>query len=235
MVDGRLLPKSEAEALRGSILELVRDALTELGGRNPDDALRVLDSLRAYGYAQLEGERPRWRAARAARFPPPAPAAWPEVALLRLAAERQPDACRISAPVENVYFTKVLEDAGLPLPEELIALYAACDGFELSCAAATYLPVFGLLPSRAMEACEAEGKWGRRAAAFHGGDEVQLSIYRDRKKSWRLVFEYEYRAIGEKPLDVRELLRFGVARMNGPLDVLEQELSWDRFFGIAER
>jgi len=69
MVDGRVLPKPEADALRASIIELVRsEALPKFAGRNPNDALRIIDKLRAYRFTQLEGERPRLEAARASKL-----------------------------------------------------------------------------------------------------------------------------------------------------------------------
>jgi hypothetical protein len=236
MVDGRLLPKPEADALRSSILELVRsEALPQLARRNPSDALRVLDKLKAYGFAQLEAERPRLEAARAAKFPPPAPASWSEIVELRDAAQNRPEACKVAPAVENIHFARELADEGLPLPDELLELYAACDGFDLSCSAATYLPVFSLLPSKSIDTSDEEDGYPRRAAVFQGGDEVQLSIYRDRKKHWWLVYEYEYQPIGKKALDVRELLRFALLRMNASaVDELQAKLSWDRFFGITD-
>src|SRR5262245_7257949 len=107
MVDGRLLPKGEANALRASIIELVRsEALPRIGSRSPDDALGVLQKLEAYGFAHLPGERARLELARAQRFPPPPPATWPELAELREAAERHPEACSVRPAVDNSYFAK---------------------------------------------------------------------------------------------------------------------------------
>ena len=90
-----------------------------------------------------------------------------------------------------------------------------------------------MLPSKSIDTSDEEDGYPRRAAVFQGGDEVQLSIYRDRKKHWWLVYEYEYQPIGKKALDVRELLRFALLRMNASaVDELQAKLSWDRFFGI---
>lgn len=237
MVDGRVLPRQEADALRASMIELVRsEALNRLAGRNPTDALRVLDKLKAYGFTQLEGDRPRLEAAWAAKFPPPSPATWPELAELRAAAEQHADVCKIGSPIRSISFAKELEEDGLPLPEELLALYASCDGFDLSCLAATHVPVFSLLPSQSIDSSDAEEGYPRRAAVFQGGDEVQLSVYRDRKKQWWLVYELEYQSIGKKALDLIDVVRFGLRRMNAPTaDALDGELSWDRFFGVTER
>lgn len=236
MVDGRVLPKPEADALRESMVELVRsEALPKFAGRNPNDALRVLDKLKAYGYTQLERERAAFEAARAAKFPPPPAAVWPELTELRMAAGAHPDACRIGPPGQNVYFAKELEEDGVALPEDLLALYAWADTFDLSCLVATYVPVFSFLP-QSLDVSDAEEGYPRRAAVFQGGDEVQLSVYQDRKKQWWLVYEYEYQPIAKKALDLRELIRFGIRRMNAPTaDALLGELSWERFFDIKDR
>ena len=240
MVDGRVLPKHEANALRASIVELVRsEALPKFGSRNPNDALLVLDKLKAYGFTQLEGERPQLEAARASKFPPPPPATWPEIAEIRAAAEQHPGVCSLGSPVQSIYFAKELEEDGLLLPDELVSLYASCDGFDLSCVAATHVPVFSLLPSGSIDTSDEEDGYPRRAAVFQGGDEVQFSVYRDRKKQWWTVYEYEYQPIGKKAFDLGDLLRFGLRRMNArTLDELDGklgELSWDRFFGIPDR
>lgn len=235
MVDGRVLPKPEAAALRASILDLVRqEALPKLGSRNPSDALQVLDKLRAYGFAQLEGERAPLERARASKFPPPPPATWPELVELREAAARRPDVCRLGAPAGNVYFAKALEEDGLPLPEDLLALYAACNGFDLSCASAPHIPVFSMLAGESIDVCEQADGTPPRAAVFQGGDEVQLCAYRDRKKAWWLVYEFEFEPVGKKLLDLRDLVRFGLKRMGAPaVEALDGELSWERFFEVS--
>jgi len=233
MVDGRVLPRHEADALKASIVELVRsEALVKFAGHDPDDALAILDKLKAYGYTQLEGERAPLTAALAARFPPPPPATWPELEELRVAAGQHPDACRIGPPVQSIHFAKQLEEEGVALPEELLTLYAWCESFDLSCVGATYLPVFSLAPPLSLDVSEAEDGYPRRQAVFQGGDEVQFSVYRDRKRQWWLVYEREYQPMGKKPLDLRRLIRFGLRRMNAPAaeDLLGAELSWERFF-----
>ena len=61
MVDGRVLPKSEADALRASVMELVAtEALPKLRARTPSAAVRLLDTLQAKGSspaAAVRGER----------------------------------------------------------------------------------------------------------------------------------------------------------------------------------
>jgi len=235
MVDGRVLPKGEADGLRASLIELVRtEALAKYAGTSESDALRVLDKLKAYGYTQLEGERAPLEIARAAKFPPPLAAAWPELADLRAAASRHPSVCSIASPVQSLYFAKELAEDGLPLPEELLTLYAWADGFDLSCMVATHVPVFSFLPSQSIDVSDAEEGYPRRAVVFQGGDEVQFSVYRDRMKQWWLVYEIEYQPIGKTVLDLRSFLQFGLRRMNAPTgDALWGEISWDRFFDIA--
>lgn len=233
MVDGRVLPKPEADALRVGIVELVRsEALPKFAGRNPNDALLILDKLKAYGWAQLEGERAALLAARASKFPPPAAATWPELDELRALAARHPDVCTVAAPVDSVCFAQDLEDDGLPLPDELLALYAFADGFDLSCLADPKGgPVFSLLPSVSIDASDEEEGYPRRAAVFQGGDEVQLCVFRDAKKQWWLVYEHEYRPIARKAFDLRDLVRFGLRRLHAPtFEALFAELSWERFF-----
>lgn len=237
MVDGRVLPTPEADALRASVIDLVRsEALPKLSAKNSNDAIVVLDKLKAYGWTALEGERPRLEQERASKHPPPPPASWPELQQLRSAAEQHPDFCVGCAPIANVYFAVALREAGLPLPDELLALYAAHDGFDLSCIAdPPHVPVFSLLPSVSIDECEAADGYARRAACFQGGDEVQLSVYRDRNKAWWLVYEHEYQPIAKKPLELRGLLGFALQRMHAiSFEALnEGELSWERYFNVA--
>jgi len=184
---------------------------------------------------QLEGEREPLEAARAAKFPPPLAAAWPELSELQATVARNSDVCSIGSPVQSIYFAKEFEEDGLPLPGELLALYAWADGFDLSCLT-TRVPVFSLLPSQSIDVSDAGEGYPRRAAVFQGGDEVQLSVYRDRKKQWWLVYEYESQPIGKKVVDLRALVQFGLRRMNATVDdELDDVLSWDRFFDIVDR
>jgi len=235
MVDGRVLPKPEANALRASVMELVAsEALPKLRARSPNDALRVLDKLKAYGFAQLEGERPGLERERASRFPAPPALSWPELAALRATAKAHPDVCTLGLPVDSIYFAKELKDDGLLLPDELLGLYAACDGFDLSCLAAPHLPVFSFLSAAAIDTSDEGDGYPRRAVVFQGGDEIQISVYRDRKKQWWLVYEYEAEPIAKKSLDLRVLVQFGVQRMNASIaDALDGDLSWERFFDVS--
>ena len=74
-----------------------------------------------------------------------------------------------------------------------------------------------------------------RAVVFQGGDEIQFSVYCDERRKWWLVYEYEFQPVAKKPLDLRELVRFGLARMNAATEhALSSELIWDFVFGITD-
>ncbi|MBW2734314.1 MAG: hypothetical protein JRH20_18140 [Deltaproteobacteria bacterium] len=236
MVDGRVLPQPDVDQLKASIMQFVKnEAVPVLSEKNPTAGIAALDQMSAYGMPRLEQERSELEAVRAAKFKPPAPVDWPELDGLRHAAENA-DVCTLEPPVTNVYFARILKDEeGLRLPEELLSLYAAANGFDLSCSVATYLPVFSLLPTESIDVSESSGKYPKRAAVFQGGDSVQLAVYRDaggdRKKTWWLVYEYDYEPIARVEFNLRELLQFGIQRMKAPSgDALEEELSWARFF-----
>ncbi|MGE0549493.1 MAG: hypothetical protein AB7O24_34065 [Kofleriaceae bacterium] len=233
MVDGRVLPKPDAEALRTSLLEFLRsEALTTLAHHKPSAAIGILDMLKMYGYTQLESERARLGAASAAKFPLPAPPTWPELTELRALAAKHPDVCSIAAPVQAMAFSKELEDDGLHLPEDLLAFYAWADGFDLACVVAPYLPVFSVLPSKSIDVSDAVDGYPRRPVVLVGGDSVQFSVYRDHRQWW-LVYEYDFRPLAKKPLDLPQAIRFGIQRMLAPSDeALDVELSWDRLFEL---
>ncbi len=95
--------------------------------------------------------------------------------------------------------------------------------------------MFSLLPSVSIDECEAADGYARRAACFQGGDEVQLSVYRDINKAWWLVYEHEYQPIAKKPLELRGLLGFALQRMHAiSFEALNGgELSWERYFNVA--
>lgn len=212
------------------------EALPALSAKNSNDAIVVLDKLKAYGWTALEGERPRLERQRASKYPPSTPANWPELGQLKSASEGHPDFCVVRAPVENVYFAEALREGGLPLPGELLALYAAHDGFDLSCVShPPHVPVFSLLPGASIDENEASDGYPRRAVCFEGGDETELSVYCDRKKVWWVVYEYEYQPVAKKVLNLRELLSFAFRRMRAPtFEALNGELSWERYFdGVA--
>jgi hypothetical protein len=258
VVDGQVLAAPDATELRAGILELVRvEALPRLARVNPGDALRTLDKLRAYGLVNLENERAPLLAELAARFPPPPAPDWPELTALRRLAETQPELCRLRPPASHVGFAHELGRRGLPLPDEVLALYAAMDGFDLTARAAPTLPVLALVPSESIDERDPDEGLPARTALFQGGDAEQLCVYRDRQGAeerwqanggrgadggnaadgggrgrWMVVFEYDYEPVARRPLDVRALLRFGMARVEAPVEALEGELGWDRFLGV---
>ena len=231
MVDGQDLSPLEAEALRVHILDIVRrEALPRLQQR-PTDGLRILDLLLAYGYPQLESERPRIEGARAAQFPAPPRLDTPEVVrLLQLSRERG-TGCNAHGPSSNAYFAERLRKDKLLLPDDLVAMYSAFDGFELTCSVAPLVPVFSLLPSTALDIVEGDSEYPRRVVAFQGGDCVDLGVGSDRHEAYWLVYEHDGVPIAKRPLDLRALLAFALARHAAPsLDELDGELSWDAFF-----
>lgn len=152
---------------------------------------------------------------------------------LRSTSEKHPTFCVVNPPVGNVYFAAALREDGLALPDELLALYSAHDGFDLSCISdPPHIPVFSLLAGLGIDECDAQDGYPRRAACFQGGDEVVLSVYRDRRKQWWLVYEYEYVPVAKKTLDLEGLVSFGIQRMRGSFDQLnEGALSWEDYFG----
>ncbi len=232
MVDGRVLPKPEADALRVAIIELVRtEALATLRARRPDDAIAVLDKLKAYGWTALETERASLKRERTMRHAPPPAASWPELSELS-----DLDELGATSPgVDNVSFADALRDAGLPLPDDLLALYAAHDGFDLACSAgSSRIPVFSLLPSGSIDTSDASDGYPRRAVCFEGGDGVHLAVFRADDATFWVVYEADYEPVAKKPFALRELLRFALERMRASsiAALFEGELSWERYFGL---
>jgi hypothetical protein len=141
-----------------------------------------------------------------------------------------------SQPREATHaFVQNFKEEGLALPDEIVSLYGAFDGFNLNAAAAPVVPVFAMLEAGAMDIYDAEGGYPRRVAVFQGGDEVHISVYRDRKKSWWCSYEYEFEPIGKRELDVPGLLEFGLQRAEaeeeGMLDG-NGTLSWETYFQV---
>jgi hypothetical protein len=236
MVDGRVIDANEAAKLRAAVLAFVRsEVLPVLCATSPDDALFILPNAKVCGFDDLESERHRILASRAAKFSPPPMATWPEIAELRLAAEMYPASCVLRPPAKSVYFATTAKEDGTPIPEPLLGLYAAFDGFDLASRLTPRWPVFSLLDGASVGRSEAEVSRGfpARAIVFGGEDELGLSVYRDRQKKWWLVYDYEYNPIAKKRFDVRELLRFGLSRIHATEEELRTTRSWDAFFGCA--
>jgi hypothetical protein len=231
LVDGRVIARSEADALVRQVLDVARHALGLLAER-PGDALRVLDAVRANGLDHLEPERPRLERARAERHPPPPPVTWREIGELRALADRDPGLCRIGPPASHVEFAVRHAAAGCELPGELLALYAAVSHIALDC--------------RHVAAS---------AGAICAGDALRVRdgrlILFDRIKrhptmmlieqpgvsiaqalgTWWLVLEDDRAPTTRRPLDLQGFLRFALRRVEAPsLEVLLTDLAWRRFF-----
>ncbi len=229
MVDGAIWPEADVAALRAELVSFVGDeVLPAWTEAHPKDALALLDLMKAFKLADLEGARRGIEAARAKAFAPPAPLAWPELAdVRRIAAET------LAPPVDNVAFAAALKDDGLPLPDELLALYATCDGFSVEASIQPGLCVFSLLPSNAIDVLDAESGYPRRAVVFEGLDDEHLSVFLDATEGFQVVFEYAGEPVAARPLDLRALLRFGTARASAPSTralFAGGDLSWDVFF-----
>jgi hypothetical protein len=237
MVEGRVVARAEADGLAGQVLELARRAVLGKFVDQPGDGLRVLDAARSAGFEQLEGERPRLEGECAARFPPPAPVTWRELAELRALAAEHPELCRIGPPAAHVEFAARLAASGYELPRELLALYAACSYVELTCR------------------CVATPAGSISAVSICAGDALRVRdgrlIVFDRRKrhpalmlveqpgisvaqaigTWWLVLEDDRAPATRRPLDLQGFLRFALVRMEAPsLEILLTDLSWRRFF-----
>jgi len=231
MLDGQVIERPDAEALAALVIELARGVLGTLADR-PADALRVLDALRSTGFVELEPGRAPLERECARRYPPPPAASWRELAELHALAIAQPEYCRVGPPATHVEFAARLAASGTPLPDELLALYAACSHVAL---------------------------WCRHVAASAGsiaaGDALRVRdgrlILFDRIKrhpvtllveqpgisivhaigTWWLVLEDDRAPAVKRPLDLQGMLRFALRRMDAAtLEVLLTDLAWRRFF-----
>jgi hypothetical protein len=232
MVDGRVVPAAEADALAAQVVELARGTVLSRLAERPGDALRVLDALRGTGFSQLEDERARCERERDLRFPPPPAATWREIDELRRLAAAHPEHCRIGPPATHVEFAARLEASGVELPGELLALYAACSHVELACRHVT---------ARAGSICAGEALRLRdsrlilfdrikRHPATQMVDQPGISILQA-LGTWWLVLEDARAPALRRPLDLQGMLRFALRRMEAPtFEVLLTDLSWQRFF-----
>jgi hypothetical protein len=240
MVDGRVLPPAEADGLRAAIYDFVRkEALPALAARDPDCALRLhkkVASFEPWTKISLVEELPALIAALETKYPPPAPATWPVLEQLRAFATRALTLCSLNPPATSSAFVKTVKEEGGALPDELVALLGAHDGFDLNSAsvpsgAGWTLPVFSLLSAAELEVMDAGHGYPRRVAAFHGGDEVQLCVFRDSKKAWWLSYDYEYEPVAKLPLDLPALLDVGLKRAEArSQESLNADLSWETYF-----
>ncbi|MCA9622353.1 MAG: hypothetical protein KC731_25185 [Myxococcales bacterium] len=235
MVDGQVLPRAEADALRHSIGEVVRDvAVPALAQKDPQGGLKLLEMMQIYGWPVPSGAKERLESALVARYPAPAPAAWPEVDELQRWATAHPDSCRLASGARSVAFAvKLREVEGVRLPEELLALYAAIGELDFACVSEPTTPAFALIAGSSLDVLDASGRIPRRAAVFGGLDGEYLSIYLDGKRRPWVVFDHDDEPVSRAPLDLRAILAFGLRRAAAPSSdaLIEGDLSWDAFFG----
>lgn len=233
MVDGRVVARPDADALAAQVLAMVKAAISAQLAERPGDALRVLDAVRAAGFAELEPERPRLEHDRARRFPPPPPATWRELAELRALAARHPELCRVGPPATHVEFAARLLASGSELPGELLALYAAASHVELTCRHVA-ASAGGICAGDALRV--RDGRLilfdrVKRRPALMLIEQPGVSITRA-LGTWWLVLEDEHAPATRRPLDLQGLLGFALLRVEAPsFEALLTDLAWRRFFG----
>jgi hypothetical protein len=231
MIDGRVVERQQADALATQVIDLVRGVLGKLAER-PGDAVRVLDALCSTGFAQLEGEREHHERERARRFPPPAPASWPEIAELRELADRCPEHCRVGPPATHTEFAARLGESGVEVPGELLALYAACGHVTLTCRHVA-APAGRICPGEALRV--RDGRLilfdrVKRHPANHMIEQPGISIA-PALGTWWLVLEDDQAPAVRRPLDLQGMLRFALRRMEAlTFEALVTDLAWRRFF-----
>ncbi|HVV85202.1 MAG TPA: hypothetical protein VHE35_19205 [Kofleriaceae bacterium] len=184
---------------------------------------------------------------------PPPPPRWPELDALRAL----PDGVALFAPgITDTAFASALAEAGAPVPAALLELLAATDGLVVRNVETTEV-VFRLETAAAMKVVERDGgpvlaiaSWWLRPL----GHELEtIHLWLD---GGALSGGYELRRAGQpahlqrfgtRPFDVRDLLRFALARSqaraetaherdHGIVDALLAERSWGWYLaGDVER
>jgi hypothetical protein len=232
LLDGRVIAKLEAVAVAAQLIDLVRGRVLGALADRPGDALRVLDLLRSAGFVELEPERGHHERERARRFPPPAAATWRELTALRELADRHPDHCRLGPPASHVEFAARLGETGVELPNELLALYAACSHITLTCRHVA-------APAASICAGEALRIRDGRVILFDRRKRQPMMLFVEQPGvsiaqalgTWWLVLEDDTAPATRRPLDLQGLLRFALLRLEAPtLEVLLTDLAWRRFF-----
>jgi hypothetical protein len=232
MVDGRVVEQAEADAHAAGVIELVRGTVLGKLAERPGDALRVLDALRATGFGQLDGDRERWERERDRRYPPPPAATWRELGELRRLAAAYPEHCRIGPPATHIEFAARLEETGVELPGELLALYAAASHVALACRHVA-MPAGSICAGEALRVRD-----GRivlldrvkRHPATRMIDQPGISIAQSLGTWWFVLEDARAPAI-RRPLDLQGMLRFALHRMEAAtFEALVTDLSWQRFF-----
>lgn len=217
MLDGQVRPGAELRAARAAIVDHLRDEV--IPGITAHRAIAIVDALARHGIGDLEDARPGLERARRAASRPPPPPAWPELAALRAL---PPDQAQLAPGITHAGFAVELADRGAPVPDELLALYAAIDGLVLRNPQADEV-VFRLVPASELALVERDGRVALRIAAW---DDRAIGHARASTELWledgALTGAFERRHPGQplarvrfatRPLDVRAMLRFAVARV----------------------
>lgn len=231
MLDGKVLTRTDADALTGQVVQLLRVLCGRLEER-PVDALRVLDLLRGVGVTTLEPLRDGHEAACARRYPAPPAPTWRVLGELRDRAQRHPEHCQLGPPVAHVAFAARLADEGTEVPAELLALYAVFGHVTLRC---RHVPVAAgsICAGDALRVRDGRlvvlPRAPRQPVTMHV-EQPGISIAQLLGTSW-FVLEDERAPATRRPLDVAGFLGFALHRMEATtLEALLTDLSWRRFF-----
>src|SRR5262245_43234771 len=231
MIDGQVVSQDEADAVAARVIELVRGTVLGRLAERPGDAPRVLDALRATGFGQVDGERERCERERDLRYPPPPAATWRELAELRRLAAGYPEHCQIGPPVTHVEFAARLEEAGVELPGDLLAFYAACGHVGLACRHVR-LPAGGTCAGEALRVRDGRVVLFDRMKRHPATRMIELpgvSIAQALGTWWFVLEDARAPAI-RRPLDLQGLLRFALHRMEAAsFETLVTDLAWQRF------
>ncbi len=217
MLDGEVRPSGELGAARAAIVDHLRDEVMPRHAAHR--ALAIVDALARHGIGELTAARPALERARLAAARPPSPPAWPELTALRAL---PPDQAQLAPGITHAGFAAELAERGAPLPADLLALYAATDGLALR-HPATDEVVFRLVPASELAVVERDARATLRIAAW---DDRAIGHARASTELWledgALTGAFERRHPGQplarvrfatRPLDVRAMLRFAVARV----------------------
>ena len=232
MVDGRILPTKEIAEIAAAIASYLRDeVIPQLARRTPDRGIELLDALKEFGFDEVDGARSQLSDALLAKYPPPEPLVASEVdAVRRLCVENE---WPIGSPVKDSNFVaKLKKQEKLELPADVIALYGAIDGFELFSVKAGGEYALGFLAAGSIDVVERAKRYPKRVEVFSGGNDIQLSIFNDKKSGkWKLVYDYEREPVAAVNFDLLSLLSFGCERsLADNEDDFDGKLSWETFF-----
>ena len=158
------------------------------------------------------------------RVPPPAAATWPELDTLRALG---PDLALFEPGIRDAGFAHALAAAGAPVPDDWLALLAATDGLVLR-NRETGAVVLRVTGAGGLTVVERDGRpallvgsWWLRPFGY-ARESIELWI-----ADGMLAGAYERshpheplqrQPFGARPLDVRAMLRFGLARIDARAD-----------------